>query len=341
MSKLIKLVKDQTSPLFRIKSVFNYDHRPTMKMVNNILCSHIGNGYFISVAHNLKSNYQIPIGIPAAIFEHNFLDSFNDSDKIIISNSYHLHQGSKKYILKGLRSKHEQTALTAKVQSSKFDTTYIYGYTNGLINPYLIVQFENNQFYNDSALTKLIDPINYFNEKNINKHSYIIELELRSIFYEHDIAIYKAINTDPKVIHAIPKLDIDFTTYDGTENFKFYCLQSSPSSEMGRLLNTASIEGISQHWGIQSNVNPPTIMEGLRYIMKGYFRFGSSGAPYLVLKESTGDLKLNAVQSEACPQQLLINKSRDGNAQYINGIATPIGNLENQIKELINHNYVS
>jgi len=336
MSKLIALVKDQTSPLFRIKSVFNYDHRPTMKMMNNILCSHIGNGYFISVAHNLKSDYQIPLGVPDTIFETDFLACFSEPEKNMIRSRYQLDQNSNKHILKGFQNQNEQNLLRTKIQSCTFDTSYVNGYANGLVKPYLIVQFENNQFYNSAALTARIDPMNYFNEQNINKHSFIIELEIASIFYEHDIAIYRAVNTDPQIIQAIPKLDIDFTTYDGTENHKYYCLQSSPSSEMGRLLNTANIEGISQHWGIQSNVKPPTIMEGLRYIMKGYFRFGSSGAPYVVLKEPNGDLQINAVQSEACPQQLLINKSRDGNAQYINGIATPIGNLEKQINDLIN-----
>jgi len=336
MSKLIDLVKDQTSPLFRIKSVFNYDHRPTMKMLNNILCSHIGNGYFISVAHNLKSDYQIPLGVPDAIFEQNFLACFNDQEKDMLRNRYQFDQNSNKHILKGFQNVTEQDLLKVKIQSCSFDTSYVYGYNNGLVKPYLIVQFENNQFYNSHALTALIEPLNYFNEQNINKHSFIIEIEIASIFYEHDIAIYRAINTDSQVIQAIPVIDIDFNTYDGTEDYKFYCLQSSPSSEMGRLLNTATIEGISQHWGLQNNVKPPTIMEGLRYIMKGYFRFGSSGAPYVVLKDPDGDLKINAVQSEACPQQLLINNSQNGNAQYINGIATPVGNLHKQINDTIN-----
>lgn len=336
MSKLIDLVKDQTSPLFRIKSVFNYDHRPSMKMLNNILCSHIGNGYFISVAHNLKSDYQIPLGVPDAIFEKDFLACFSETEKNMLRNRYQFDKISNKHILKGFENENEQELLRTKIQSCSFDTSYVYGYANGLVKPYLIVQFEHNQFYNSPALTALIGPQNYFNEQSINKHSFIIELEIASIFYEHDIAIYRAVNTDPRVIQAIPVLDIDFNTYDGTEGFKFYCLQSSPSSEMGRLLNTATIDGISQHWGIQNNVKPPTIMEGLRYIMKGYFRFGSSGAPYLVLKDPDGDLQINAVQSEACPQQLLINNSQEGNAQYINGIATPIGNLQQQISNIIN-----
>lgn len=336
MSKLIKLVEDNTSPLFRIKSVFNYDHKPTMKMLNNILCGHIGNGYFISVAHNLKSNYEIPLGVPNSMFESEFLACFNEAEKTMIRSKFNYDNTSDKFILKGIQDKNELNLLKTKINSCSFDTTFANSYNRGLVKPYLIVQFKSKLFYGDQTITNLIDPNNYFNEQNIKKHSYIIELELVSPIYEQDIAIYRAVNTDPQVIAALPHLDLDFNKYDGTENLQFFCLQSSPTSELGRLLNKASIDGVTEHWSIQNNVNPPTVMEGLRYVMKGYFRFGSSGAPYIVHNPDDNSLKINAVQSEACPQQLLINGKQKGNSQYTNGIATPIGNIETDINNIIN-----
>jgi len=75
--------------------------------------------------------------------------------------------------------------------------------------------------------------------------------------------------------------------------------------------------------------------EGLRYLIKGYFRFGSSVAPYVFYNDKESKYFVNAIQSEACPQQLLIGNSRDGNAQDINAIATPLVNAEGMIKKYI------
>jgi hypothetical protein len=111
-------------------------------------------------------------------------------------------------------------------------------------------------------------------------------------------------------------------------------LQSSPTSEIGKLLNKAQIEGFTEHFSIfQERIGGNYILEGLRYLIKGYFRFGSSGAPYVVYDEQTNTFKVNAVQSEACPIQLSINNVRDGNFQYVNAIASPLQAIKERLEK--------
>lgn len=74
--------------------------------------------------------------------------------------------------------------------------------------------------------------------------------------------------------------------------------------------------------------------EGLRYLIKGYFRFGSSGAPYIFYDQKSGSFKANAVQSEACPLQLSINNNREGNFQFVNALASPL-NIMNKLRGFI------
>jgi hypothetical protein len=144
------------------------------------------------------------------------------------------------------------------------------------------------------------------------------------------------VNTPQAIIDVIPSLEIDYTILeDNQENY--YCLQSSPTSEIGKLLNKAQIEGFTEHFAIfQERIGGNYILEGLRYLIKGYFRFGSSGAPYVVYDSKRNIFKVNAVQSEACPIQLSINNQRDGNFQYINAIASPLQIIQERLEKHIN-----
>ncbi len=76
------------------------------------------------------------------------------------------------------------------------------------------------------------------------------------------------------------------------------------------------------------------ISEGCRYLIKGYFRFGSSGAPYVVWDNDKKTFKANAVQSEASPLQLSINNNREGNFQYVNAIASPLNIIKDKLHDL-------
>jgi len=174
-----------------------------------------------------------------------------------------------------------------------------------------------------------------FQEQSLNRFTFLLELEILKQYYEVDICIYKAKNADPEIIAKIPAIDLDFNLYDNLSDIDFFCLQSSPSSELGRMLNTAKIDGVAEHWtNFSDTVHTNYILEGKRYITRNYFRFGSSGAPYIRYDRESNKLFANAIQSEACPIQMTINNNRDGNLQYTHAIATPLSEIESELKAM-------
>jgi hypothetical protein len=149
------------------------------------------------------------------------------------------------------------------------------------------------------------------------------------------MALYRITNTNPAIIAQLPSIEVDFQFLDDT-NTNFYCLQSAPGGYLGRLLNSATIEGLLDHWSqFGDRLGGNYTIEGKRYLIKGYFRFGSSGAPYVKFDEESNRFKVNAIQSEASPIQLSINNNREGNFQYINAIATPLINIQASLQQQI------
>lgn len=333
MSKLVDLVSEQTSPLFRIMSVFNYD-LPRKSFQNNIICSHIGQGYFISVAHNLKVDHGIPLSIPSEVFQNNYLSCFDEKDEQEIKGNFNFDAARDKWIYKNKNTKEEQLVLKNKLNQCSYNTTFFESYKNGIAKPFIVIQFRNKQFYKSAPLTKKLRPNNYMFERNLNRHTYILELEIYHSSWENDICIYRLANQDPEIINAIPSLSIDTKLYDGTEEAKMYCLQSSPTSPMGKLLNEARIEGISDHYSLQGIFKPPYIHEGMRYLMMGYFRFGSSGAPYINYNHESQTASILGIQSEACPVQLSVTGKRDGNFQYTKAIVSPLNNIADILAQI-------
>jgi hypothetical protein len=103
------------------------------------------------------------------------------------------------------------------------------------------------------------------------------------------------------------------------------------------MTNKAVIEGFADNWSLfKDRVGGDYVMDGNRYLIKGYFRFGSSGAPYVVFDEKANQFKANAIQSEASPIQLSINKNREGNYQYVNAIASPLNNIKGELESFLN-----
>jgi hypothetical protein len=215
-----------------------------------------------------------------------------------------------------------------------FDTRWITLMERKICRPHLVVQFKNDLFYNDTLVTAHFNSYTYFAEPAIARHTFLVEVELVEAFYNEDIALYKIVNTPKPIIEALPYLEIDYSLLEDNQD-NYYCLQSSPTSEIGKLLNKAQIEGYTEHFAIfQERIGGNYNLEGLRYLIKGYFRFGSSGAPYVVYDEKSNSFKVNAIQSEACPIQLSINHQRDGNFQYVNAIATPLQVIQKRLIKL-------
>jgi hypothetical protein len=59
LTKQLELTHEQTSPLFRIMFTQNLEEAQRRHFENNICAFHIGQGYFLTVAHNLKTEAKI------------------------------------------------------------------------------------------------------------------------------------------------------------------------------------------------------------------------------------------------------------------------------------------
>ena len=265
----------------------------------------------------------------------NIVPLLNANEILLFNRCYILDNVTQKRHL-STANQQDVNNLVAAFNRINYDTRWVTFYQNNICKPFLIIQFRNNQFYNDAALTALVGANRYFPEPAQNRHTFIVELELVDAYYSNDIALYKKTNTHQDLIDKIPFAQIDYETYDASDN-NFFCLQSAPVDNLGRLLNEARIEGLLDHWNIfgdkfQGNY----IMDGLRYLIKGYFRFGSSGAPYFIYDEEDETFKVNAIQSEASPIQLSINNNRNGNFQYVNAIASPLSLIKDELEQEIN-----
>ncbi len=332
----LELTNEQTSPLFRIMWIYNATEPTRRQFENNICAFHIGNGYILSVAHNIKAEAQLLKSFTETVYRENILPHLTAEQVLLFSRCYFHDQVSNTRHLHTANPADFQNVVTAFRQIN-FDTRWLSLTEKNICKPHLIVQFKDPLFYQDTELSKQFDANSNFAEPSLSRHTFLIEVELVEGFYSDDIALYKIINTSDEIINKIPSIEIDFSLLSDQQQ-NYYCLQSSPGGFLGRLINKAQIEGYLDHHGtFGDRFGGNYTFEGLRYLIKGYFRFGSSGAPYVFYDENSGTFKANAIQSEACPLQLSINNSREGNFQFVNALASPLNIVEKRIRSLISN----
>ncbi len=329
-NKQLELINENTSPLFRLMWIYDINETSRRNFDNNICAFHIGNGFILSVAHNIRTEAFIFKSIDNTIYSSDILPHLNSSQIELFNQCYPLDsQANKRYI--NIKNQSDVQLVIDTLKQIKFDTRWLTLAQRNFCRPFLIIQFKNKDFYNDPFLTGHFNENSYFHEPIINRHTYLVEVELVEAFYNEDIALYKIINTNKDIINRLPSITPDFSILPDNQS-NYYCLQSSSGSSLGKLLNKAQIEGYSDHHGFfEDRFSGNYNFEGLRYLIKGYFRFGSSGAPYVYYDHVTEQFKVNAVQSEACPIQLSINNNREGNFQYVNAIASPLNIIETRL----------
>jgi hypothetical protein len=312
--------------------VYNAEDPVRRQFANNICAFHIGNGVILSVAHNLRTESGIINSIDESIYQSEILPRLNPGQNHLFSQWYpEIKNSARRYLNNSDQNNFK--IIKDTLRQIGFDTRWITMTEKKICRPYLIVQFSEQAFYADSNLTSMFDSSKYFFEPSINRHTFLLELELSETFFSNDIALYKIINTDLSIIKNLPFIMPDLNIYDEGHS-DYYCLQSAPVGNLGRLLNIAHIEGFLDHHAVfKDTVGGNYIIDGLRYLIKGYFRFGSSGAPYVVFDNDSGKFKVNAIQSEASPIQLSINNNREGNYQYVNAIASPLKNIQESLNK--------
>lgn len=334
INKKLALINEQTSPLMRMMWIYNVDEPQKRSFENNICTFHIGNGYFMTVAHNLRSQAGYYKSIDEELYRKELFPKLDGSQSRFLDTHYFSDPYTHKLYLNSTDPANLQ-GIANILKQKRFDTRWVTMAQKKICNPYLVFQFNNNSFYNDTSLVKYFDENRRLYEADANKYTFLAEAELITAFYGADIALYKMINMPHEVISRIPAVDIDFSFLDEPAN-KLFCLQSSPSGSIGRLLNEAVIEGMLDHFNIfPDDIGGNYVVEGYRYLIKGYFRFGSSGAPYLYYDAAQGKYVVNAIQSEASGIQLSIKNDKEGNFQYINAIASPLYVIKDELLKFI------
>lgn len=332
LNKQLELTNEQTSPLFRIMWIQNREEPHRRHFENNICAFHIGNGFILSVAHNLKVEANIFKSIDNTLYLTAIFPHLNPEQRQLFESCYPLELGYEKRYA-NITNPNDFQNIINLLKQINFDTRWTTLMNHKITKPHLVIQFKDHLFYNNPELSQHFNPTTYFEEPQIKRHTFLVEVELVEAFYSEDIALYKITNTPQNVIDSLPSLEVDYSLLDDNQE-NYYCLQSSPTSEIGKLLNKAQIDGFTEHFSIfQEPIGGNYNLEGLRYLIKGYFRFGSSGAPYVVYDSDANKFKVNAVQSEACPIQLSINNQRDGNYQYINAIASPLQIIQERLEK--------
>ncbi len=328
------LVNELTSPLQRIMWIYNADDPDKRTFENNICAFHIGKGYFLTVAHNLRLQAGYYKSISQDIYRKELHPILDGSQTRFLDQHYFTDDYTgRKHLNTSDPSILQQ--ISAILKQKRFDTRWVTLAGKKICRPHLLLQFRNNSFFNDPSLTHHFASHNLMYEKAIQKYNFLVEVELVKAFYSADIALYRIVNTAPELVEKIPAADLNFDFLDDSTE-KLYCLQSAPSGPSGRLLNTATIEGILDHFNLfNDDIGGNYTFEGYRYLVKGYFRFGSSGAPYFLYDNDKQKFVVNAVQSEASGIQLSIGNSMDGNFQYVNAIVSPLSIIRNELQQII------
>jgi hypothetical protein len=334
ISKKQALINEQTSPLQRMMWIYNIDEPQKRTFENNICTFHIGSGYFLTVAHNLRSQAGFYRSIDEDLYKKELFPKLDGSQTRFLETHYFTDPYTKKRYLNTADPTHLH-AIAAILKQKRFDTRWVTLSQKKICTPFFVFQFKNNSFYNDPSLTKHFGETRMMFDSDARKFTFLAEAELISAFYGADIALYRMVNMPQEVINRIPSVDTDFSFLDEPDD-KLYCLQSSPSGPAGRLLNEAIIEGMLDHFNIfPDDIEGNYVFEGYRYLVKGYFRFGSSGAPYLCYDATNGKFVVNAIQSEASGIQLSIKNDKEGNFQYINAIASPLYIIKDELKKFL------
>jgi hypothetical protein len=330
INKKHALIDEQTSPLQRMMWIYNAEEPQRRSFENNICTFHIGNGYFLSVAHNLRIQAGYFRSIDEATYKKELLPILDGSQTRFLDEHFFKDEYTQKRYLNNTDSASLQKIIDI-LKQKRFDTRWVSLAEKGICKPYVVFQFRNNSFFNDPSLTALFNPNMLMFDNDTRKYTFLVEMQLVNAFYGADIALYKAVNVPKEILDKIPAADLDFQFLD-EDIEKLYCLQSSPNGPAGRLLNEAKIEGMLDHFGIfQDEVGGNYAFEGYRSLIKAYFRFGSSGAPYMFYDSVRAKYVVNAIQSEASGIQLSIKNDKEGNFQYINAIAAPLYIIKDEL----------
>ena len=180
IQKKLALTNEQTSPLFRIMWLYNANEPARRYFDSNISAFHIGNGLILSVAHNLRSEIPVIKTISDAIFQTEIIPKLNPEDVKLFNQAYQIDYLTNNRHL-NLANPNDVKTVSDILKAIHFDTRLIKMEHRGLCKPHLIVQLSNDQFYNDAELTSHFNSNTCFHEPSLNRHTFLIEVELLEV----------------------------------------------------------------------------------------------------------------------------------------------------------------
>ncbi len=153
-----RLIDEQTSPLQRIMWIYNVDEPQRRTFENNICAFHIGNGYFLSVAHNLRIQSGIFRSMDTDVYRKEIFPKLDGAQSRLLDQYYVTDEYTGKKYLNAVDPAGIQ-AIGNILKQKRFDTRWITLTEKKLCKSCLVFQFKNNSFYNDPAPHP---PVRYF-----------------------------------------------------------------------------------------------------------------------------------------------------------------------------------
>jgi hypothetical protein len=325
----LKLIGEQTTPLHQMHWVYNAAE-PQKRILENATCAvHVGGGYFLTVAHDLRTETGFLRVIPEELYQHEILPKLDGAQKSFLEQCYVSNPTTGKKYLTTADHQHADH-LTKIFKQKRFDTRRITLSKKNVCKPYLVVQFKNSLFYNDVALTHTFDQAMQFTEVESNKHNFLVELELVLACYPEDVAVFRAVGLPDQALARIPSVPIGYLASDKQPD-KLLCLQNAPFGSAGRLINKVSVLGVIDHYEVfHDDVGGNYSLDGYRYLVEGYLSKGTSGAPYLLQDGTTGKYRVIALQSESGSRHF--GGSADGGNCV--SVATPLSLVKDELTKL-------
>ena len=124
MSKKLALIDEQTSPLQRIMWIYNVAEASKRTFENNICSFHIGNGYFLSVAHNLRLQAGYYRSIDEAVYKKELLPILDGSQTRFLDQHYFMDEYSHKRYLNSTDPAAIQKIIEI-LKQKRFDTRWV------------------------------------------------------------------------------------------------------------------------------------------------------------------------------------------------------------------------
>ena len=124
ITKQLELTNEQTSPLFRLMWVHNINEPNRRHFDNNICAFHIGNGFILSVAHNLRIEASIFKSLDDIIFAAEILPHLDAAQTLLFNRCYPLDPlTNKRYI--NIINPNDLQLVIASLKQINFDTRWL------------------------------------------------------------------------------------------------------------------------------------------------------------------------------------------------------------------------